>query len=233
MRRILPILTLIISTVAFGQLPKSLVESTERISMFDEYDGTLYMHHKYKESSVIDEKSGTFDAKLKYNIYTDALEYKSGSEYYSVNKTPTIHARIDDNYFYYCEFKNQRGLNRNGYYILVELNDKYRIYKRYTLEIKEPSLTTMTQLGESGRLKPIVTYFIEERGTIVELPMNKKEFLATFSDKGSELGSYIKKEKIRVRKEEDLIRLVAKYNALKSIESSPSRSLLTNVGRGN
>lgn len=233
MKRILLIIALIISTVAFAQLPKSLVESTERVSMFDDYDGSLYLSNKYKESSVIDEKSGTFDAKLKYNIYTDALEYKFGSELYTVTKTPTIHARIDDNYFYYCEFKNQRGIKRQGYYILVELNDRYRIYKKYNLEIKDPSQTTMTQLGESGRLKPVVSYYLEERGTIVELPMNKKEFLATFSDKESELGSYIKKERIKVRKEEDLIRLVAKYNALKSIESSPSRSLLTNVGRGN
>ncbi|GAA4276960.1 hypothetical protein GCM10022259_16840 [Aquimarina mytili] len=186
---------------------------------------------RYKESSVIDEKSGTFDAKLKYNIFTDALEYNQGSKFFEVVKSPTIHARIDGDYFYYCNFKSTRGLKRDGYYVLVELNDKYRIYKRFTLKIKEPSQNTLTQIEEAGQLKMITTYFVEEDGMIMELPMNKKDMLATFSDKENELKEYLKKEKIRLKKEEDLIRLVARYNALKSADSSPSQSLLSNVTR--
>ncbi|MBQ4818663.1 hypothetical protein [Aquimarina sp. MMG016] len=233
MRKLLLLLLLIFSTSVFAQLPRSLMTSTQRISSFDEYDGSVYMKSKYKESSVIDERSGTFDAKLKYNIYSDALEYKDGSNYFAIRKVPTIHARIDGDYFYYCNFKTQRGLKRDGYYVLVELNDKYRIYKRFTLDIKEPKKNDLTSLEEAGELKMVTTYYIEEAGMIMELPMSKKDMLATFSDKESELKQYMKKEKIRLRKEEDLIRLVSRYNALKSSDDTPSRSLLSNRSRGN
>jgi len=73
-----------------------------------------------------------------------------------------------------------------------------------------------------------VSYFLEENNIIVELPLDKKEILITaFSDKSDELKQYIKKEKIKLKKEEDLVRLVAKYNALKNLSSSPSNGLLS------
>ncbi|MDY8136683.1 hypothetical protein [Aquimarina sp. 2201CG5-10] len=233
MRKILLFLCLISSPLLFAQLPQSLVKSIKRTTTFDDYEGSIYMKSRYKEASVIDEKSGTFDANLRFNIYTDAIEYTINSNLYEVMKRPTIHVRIDGDYLYYCDFKNQRGLKRSGYYVLVELNEKYRIYKKLTLNITEPEKNTLTQLGEPGRIKSITTYYLEENGMIMELPTSKKDMLATFSDKQEELKKYIKKEKIRLRKEEDLIRFVARYNALKSIDSSPSRSLLSNRGRSN
>ncbi len=227
MRRLLLLLLLAITPSLFAQLPRNLLTSAERVSTFDEYDGSMYMKSRYKESSVIDEKAGTFDAKLKYNVFTDGLEYSQGSKLFEVIKSPTVHARIDGDYFYYCDFKSQRGLRRSGYYVLVELNDKYRIYKRFTLKIKEPAANALTQANEPGELRMMTTYYLEEGGVIMELPMNKKDMLATFSDKAGELKEYIKKEKIRIKKEEDLIRFVARYNALKSSDNNPSQSLLS------
>ncbi len=232
MNKLLLSLFLIMSSALFAQLPRDLLTSTQRVSTFDEYDGSIYMKSRYKESSIIDEKKGSFDAKLKYNIFSDALEYNQGSKLFEVLKSPTVHARIDGDYFYYCEFKNQRGLQRDGYYVLVELNDNYRIYKRFTLDIKDPSQSSLTQTSEPGQLRMITSYFLEESGKIMELPMNKKDMLATLSDKEDELKAYLKKEKIRLKKEEDLIRLVARYNALKSTDEGPSQSLLsTRSGR--
>ncbi len=228
MKKVLLLLFLAISTTLFAQLPRNLLTTAERVSTFDEFDGSIYMKGRYKESSVIDEKSGTYDTKLKYNIYTDALEFSQGSKLFNIVKVPTTHARIDGDYFYYCDFKSQRGLKRDGYYVLVELTDKYRIYKKFTLKIKEPTHNSLTQAEDPGLLRMITTYYLEESGVIMELPMNKKDMLAAFSDKGNELKEYLKTEKIRLKKEEDLIRLVARYNALKSTDSNPSQSLLSN-----
>ncbi len=234
MRKILLFLFLIISPFLFAQLPQSLLKPTKRISTFDEYDGSIFKSLRYKDASVIDEKSGTFDAKLRYNAYSDALEFKKGSELYKLVNNPTTHARIDGDYYYYCDFKTQRGLRRSGYFILVELNERYRIYKKYIVKITEPEKKGSTNgIASSGKVQIKTSYYLEERGVIMELPTNKKEILATLSDKEEELKSYIKKEKIKVRKEEDLIRLVSRYNALKSSDANPSRSLLSTRSRRN
>ncbi len=231
MKKIATILILFATTSVFAQLPESLLVPTQRATAYDDYEGTVYSKTKYQESSIIDERSGTHNAKLKYNISTDALEYKKDENLYHIEKQPTIHARIDGEYFYYCNFKNPRGVDRPGYYILVELNDQYRIYKKYTLKIKDPINNEVTHSHMPGELRMIVTYYLEENDMILELPMNKKEMLASFSDKEEELKAYLKKEKIRFRKEEDLIRLVARYNALKSNDTTRTRSLLSNVMR--
>ncbi|WP_103069954.1 hypothetical protein [Aquimarina sediminis] len=232
MRKILLFTCLALSSAIFAQLPRDLLKTTTKDYTFEDYDGSIYMKGSYKESSVIHEKSGTFDAKLKYNIHSDALEYSSGSKLYEVVKSPTIHARIDGDYFYYCEFQSQRGVDRRGYYVLVELTDKYRIYKRFTLKIKEPRESIAVGApSEPGAVRMKTTYYLEESGVIMELPMSKKDMLAAFNDKESELKEYLKKEKIRLRKEEDLIRFVARYNALKSDGVNTSRSLLSNRDR--
>ncbi|WP_271767377.1 hypothetical protein [Aquimarina algiphila] len=235
MKRILLVLCLAAFSASFAQIPTSLLVPTSRVNTFDEYDGSIYLKSRYKESSVIDEKSSAYDAKLKYNIYNDGLEHTSKSgELYELVKRPTVHARIDGDYFYYCNFKSPRGLDREGYYVLVELTDRYRIYKRFTLEIKDPEKKAVVSSGiaEPGSIRTITSYYIEEAEVIMELPLNKKEMLATFSDKENELKEYIKKEKIRLKKEEDLIRFVARYNALKSDETSQNRSLLSNATSG-
>ncbi len=233
MRIILLYLFLVISPALFAQLPISLLTPTERINAFDDYEGSMYMKGNYKESSIIDEKTGTFDAKLKYNFYTDALEYAKNSDLYVVNKNTTIHARIDGDYFYYCEFKTQRGLREEGYFVLVELNDRYRIYKKFTSKILNKIEGTIQRESTKGEIRMITTYYLEEAGVIMELPMNKKGMLAAFSDKKEELIQYLKQTKIRFRKEDDLIRLVSRYNALKNSDSGPSRSLLSNTDRNN
>jgi len=231
-RKILQLLVLAISPVLFAQLPTSLLEPAKRIAMFDEYEGSMYKTLRYKEASVIDEESGTFDSKLRYNAYSDALEFKKGSDLFRLVKRPTSHARINGDYYYFCEFKTQRHLKKHGYYVLVELNENYRIYKRYNVEVTEPDPKGSTSgTAAPGKLKIKTKYYLEERGIIMELPMNKKKILAALNDKEAELKRYIKKEKIKVRKEEDLIRLVSRYNALKSSGNRPSRSLLTNRGR--
>ncbi len=232
MKNILPLLFLLFSTMIFAQIPRSLIEPIDKTYPFgDDYTGSIYKKIYYEEASVIDEKSGTFDTKLKYNIYHDTMEYSTGSELFHVLKVPTIHIRIDSDYYYYCEFKNQRGISKNGYYILVELNSKYRIYKKLSLDIAHPqSGGSVISVGSASRgsIKTRTHYYLEENNIIMELSSNKKDLLASFSDKENELKKYIKKEKISLRKEDDLIRLIAKYNALKSVNPGPSRSLLSN-----
>ncbi len=234
MRKLLQITILLTTTFLSAQFSRPLGIPSETITELESYAGSIYENKEYQKGTVIDTKSGTFDIRLKYNIYTDALEHKQGGKLYEVIKTPSTHVRINDDYYYYCGFKTQKGIRKNGYYILVELNEQYRIYKKYELNITEPKeMDPTTGSSTTGKIKTTTTYYLEENETILELPMNKKDLLSSFSDKEEELKTYIKKEKIRLKKEEDLMRLVAKYNSLKNSDSNQSRSLLSNRVQSN
>ncbi len=230
-------LFLFFSSMIFAQLPISLKEESESIDSFDEYRGSIYHTLNYTKSSVIDEKSSKYDAELRYNIFTDALELKkTGNEMFTIIKSPTTHARIDDEYFYYCEFATRNGSRQDGYYVLVELNQNYKIYKRYSLKIIDPkkgSSVVNSEIENEGKIIKLTKYYIEEDGIIIELPMKKKDLLSVLGDEMDKLKDYIKKEKIRLRKEEDLIRLVSRYNTIKNTDTNQPRSLLSSMGQNN
>ncbi len=234
MRKVLQLLIFFTTTALFAQLPQHLLKSGNKLSKYDKYSGSVYVHKEAQPAHLTDESTSAYDIKLNYNIYNDALEYKTGDELFEITKNPTIYARINNDYYYYCNFKTQKGTRKNGYYILVELNDAYRIYKKHELKITDPvEMETMPGNMTMGKIKLVTTFYLEENETIMELPLNKKDILFAFADKENELKEYIKKEKIKLKKEEDLLRLVAKYNALKNINSNLSQSLLSSTVRNN
>jgi len=233
-RNTLRIFVLMISPVLFAQLPPSLITPVEETPDFRDYSGSVYKTLAYKKASLINEELGTFKTKLRYNIYTDAIQCKKDSKTYQLIKNKTTHARINEDYFYYCEFRNQRDVNRPGYYVLIELTDNYRIYKKYTIDIQPPQKRIIIGAADSqGQLSLETTYYLEQDDVIMELPMNKKKMLEALSDKKDELSRYIKEKRINIRKEEDLKHLVSRYNALKATDSNPSTNLLTNTGKRN
>ncbi|WP_378181831.1 hypothetical protein [Aquimarina sp. SS2-1] len=234
MRNLLHMLIFLTTSTLLAQLPEELLRVTEETKVFESYVGTVYTDKKYQDATVIAEKIGTFDAPIRFNIFNDALEYTDGSNLFEVIKSPTTHARIGNDYFYYCTFKDERGFNQHGYYVLLELNEQYRIYKKYDLEVTEPKdMDNNTGSAQIGKIKTKETYYLEENNTAIALPTKKSDLLEAFSDKKEELKAYIKKEKIKTRKPEDLVKLVAKYNALKNIDANPSRSLLSNRAQNN
>lgn len=230
MRKILLFALILASTMLHAQLPQVILTKTKKVIAFDEnYDGTIYKDTWKKKSIVVDEKSGSYEAKLRYNIYSDRIEVKDASGLQSLVKSAPIHVKIDDDYYYYCEFKTRRERPKKGYFVLVHLADDFKIYKKYDLDIKQPNDNTNfnTEQGKPGIIKLVTTYYLEEHNTIVELPLKKKEMLALFEAKHNELEKFFKNEKIKLRKEEDLIKFVSHFNSLTG--TSRQRGLLSNL----
>ncbi|WP_130284720.1 hypothetical protein [Aquimarina brevivitae] len=234
MRKLLQIIIVLFTASGMAQLPQELLTATEKTTVFDSYVGSIYSNDDYQGATVVAEKTGTFKVPVRYNIFNDAIECEDGSQLYELAKTPTTHVRIGDDYFYYCKFKSERGFNKEGYYVLVELTDFYRVYKKYELDVTEAkAMDANTGAAQIAKIETRETYFLEENGTIVELPTNKKDLLAVFSDKEEALKEYMKEERIKPKKEEDLLKFVAKYNGLRNLDANPTRSLLSNRVQNN
>lgn len=225
------LLTLLcVTATTYAQLPTSMIQRAKRIVKYNDYTGSIYRSINYVDASVIQENAGAFDGKVRYNIHSDRMEYESDNDLYEIKKQENIHVKLGSEYYYYCRFTDLEGYNQHGYYVMIELTDNYRIYKKYYTKIINPSVKSAVnnQLPEAGKIRVKVAYFLEEDNLVVELPMNKKALIEQFSDKKDQLLSYAKQQKIRFKKEEDLIRLISKYNALKNEDEGQSRSLLSN-----
>ena len=63
-----------------AQLPAQLLNPTEKTTIFESYVGTIYAHKEYLNSNTIDEKTGTYNALLRYNIFSDVIEREPYAE---------------------------------------------------------------------------------------------------------------------------------------------------------
>lgn len=215
MKQLYLMLLAVIPLFITAQIPESLLSPKEKIMLFDEYQGSIYETLKYQKSSLIDENSTSYETRLRYDIYSDVIEFKKDDDVFQIAQKESVYARIGSDLYYYCEFKNRRGLPFHGYFVLVDQNDDYRVYKRYSLQIKEPEKKGIS-FGEliPGNIRQIATYFLEHNGRLIEIPTSKKDFFDLFDDKKSELQNFITSQKLKLKKEEDLIALMSKYNEL-------------------
>ncbi len=224
---------LLVTSSLFAQLPEMLIEPLVKTKLFEKYDGSIWKQRKFIESKISNENIGDFIVNLRYNIYTDAMEFSNNSkELYTLKENIDTTIKLEDDEYHYCEFKTERGQNRSGYYILVELNDSYRVYKKYRVEITKVSKASYSGIvvassNSLGSIHLKTTYYIEENGAVMGLPTEKKEILAILDNESEVLKKLMKKEKLRMKKEEDVLRVVSQYNTMRKSNDS-SKSLLVN-----
>jgi len=225
---------LVFPSILFAQLPESLLDILNRTTMisYKDYEGSVYKPMRYSSADILDEQSGTYTGKLRYDIFSDHMEYKDGSSLYTIRKKQTINIRLGDNHYYYCTFKDQRGLNKEGYYVMVALHDEFRIYKKQSTIIKHPK-TKERVVENKGSIRVSTAYYLEENGVLLELPLKKEDLLSVLSDKTEELDLFMTTEKIKPKKEKDLVRLVNKYQSLKNVLIENNRSMLTKASKTN
>jgi len=181
MRNLIQVLTLLTCSVIFAQLPQDMLNSSKKITKFEKYAGSIYSNKEFQKSNIVYKNEKSFDLPLNYNIYTDAIEYEKNLDLFEIAKDPATFAQINGDYYYYCDFKTNRGQSRKGYYVLVEANESYRIYKKYEVEITDPAeKESMPGNFTMGKIKLVTTFYQEKNDVISDLPMNKKDILAAF-----------------------------------------------------
>ncbi|MEM6721727.1 MAG: hypothetical protein AAF611_20530 [Bacteroidota bacterium] len=106
-----------------------------------------------------------------------------------------------------------------GYYIQLTEGEKIKLYRRDRKKFMEINRTAYgsTTTSTFAKYKDQKSeFYIEygDSGTAVKLPKKKKSFMKLFASNESDIKSFIKKNKIKMTKETDLIRLIDYANSL-------------------
>ncbi|WP_459211359.1 hypothetical protein [Aquimarina rhabdastrellae] len=215
MKKILPLIFIVLPFFVFGQLPQEYLRSINNASSMEHYQGSMYLTKKASPSSVTKTYSESLEADLHYNLHTDTFEYKNAKRTYGILKNPSIQIEMDNKKFTYHKFKDYYHLNKAGYYVLLEKNTRYRIFKKYILKILEPEKTLIkSETLNSGKLKLTTSYFLEENNVIIELPKSSKKLLSLFDKHKKEVKEYMKQEKLKLKKEEHLIKILSYFSSI-------------------
>lgn len=144
---------------------------------------------------------------LRYNIFLDTIEVVEKGDVYELPKeepTPDFTFLTTKEKLVFVKTNDLYS----GYFF--ELNEgKYRILKKVMTKYQPATPAPNTLIaGTPAQFilqKPI--YFIQSENSFTKIPKNAKELAADFPNKAKEIKDFVDKNKIKLNREEDLIKL--------------------------
>lgn len=170
--------------------------------------GILELHDGKKSEEIL----------LRYNIAQDIFEILQGKDTLTINRPFEIKNIFLNNktFIYDPKLRENEDRKQNGFFEVL-VNGKLTLYKKSKKDLSFDSFAGNYQ-GGSGTKEYYYVDKISFVGKTSEGPAflikSSKSLINNLSDHKSEVKSYIKKQNIKLKKEEDLIKLVEFYNQL-------------------
>ena len=196
-----------------GGLERSVVTNARKA---ETATGSQYFSEVFVPANVKD-KGITL---IRYNAYTDQIEYKNNLDKVSPlpsEKDVIITTTDKRNAFEYLDYTTDENENISGYLNLISNNDKVKIYSRLRVFLQDATEPTSgyTTYKPANYKKASTKYFIRiKEKSVVALPTRKKDLISMFPGKDKEIAAFIKENKISLSEEEDLKKLGEYLNTL-------------------
>jgi hypothetical protein len=211
------------SQMMFGQLTDlSLIDPTfndyfikninsKKAYEYQDIEGSPYLNSEFMDGVLYLKDSTAVKLPLRYNIYTDEMEYQLKGSNYSVGNPQSLNKiLLGESVFVYLPF-----IQKGGYFELFELGNCFLVQKK------------MLKFNPAESAKPIVgvaipAKFIRERDIFYMVVnhsqafkiVNMKAVINALQDQKLKIENFIKQEKIKNTKKENLIKIVKYYNSL-------------------
>jgi len=172
------------------------------------YEGTPYLFERFSGADIVlNAGQGYEDVPMNYNIYSDDFEYMIDNVSYVLGNNDIVSLiSINDRNFCYMTY-TYNSAQIKGYLELIADGD-FRFFKKHRVIYTESQPTTGYKEAQPPRFSPrSPDYFIELNNNEV-VYFNKLNDLADLiPEEGDRIKDYIKGNKLKARKEEDIIEI--------------------------
>lgn len=175
---------------------------------YTEIEGSPYLNDTWSRGTVRAKHNGkTYElTKMRYDAYKDELEYEENQKPYRFGSEIT-------------EFVTNDGIFRNGFPIYESLtarsfyqilyDGKVKLLKRTTARVQTEKL--YSSATQTKRFIKEESLYLFKNGILTRLKKDKKSLLEALGEKQDELDAFIKDQKLKLSKEEDILRVIEKY----------------------
>jgi hypothetical protein len=181
----------------------------------DEIDGTPYLDYEFKVGTVLTADSISYkDIPLRYNCFNDALEFKKEKTSYDLQpKTKIKRAEFGGQVFTYRDFESDSGNDKSFFAILAE--GKATLYARFNVKFYEPEPLKGFADAKPARFGDLTeTYYVSIKNAPARKILSNKKLIEVLGDKQKEVETFISKQKLSIKKVNDLKKIIAYYNSL-------------------
>ena len=178
-----------------------------------EIDGNPYVNKEWKPGSIsFKSGSSTELDQINYNIFVNKISYKkNGVEFNPVSSYNITGFTIGKRHFIFDEIGNTG--RKTMYEVLSE--GEIRLLKKYITKIKPGQASNGIVRETNDRYNDEKEYYSKKEGAPVsQLKLKNKDLLVVFKDKEKGIRKYIEANKLKARKEEDLVLMFIQFNSM-------------------
>lgn len=177
--------------------------------------GSPYLDEKFTPGKITTNDGAVYtDIPLRYNGFTDDLEFQKGTDSYNIDPKTNVKRAEFGGQVFSCLTYNEGGKIKKGFFeILTEGNATLAV--RYTVKFLERGETKAYAEPTPARFEEAKKeYYLAIEDEPARFISNKKSLLEMFGDKKDVMETYISKNKIPVRGDDALTKIVVYYNSL-------------------
>ena len=195
--------------------------STTPVVLNDRVDGTPYINEKFSPAVISASENNIFY--VRYNAVKDEIEVKGEhNSAYALNKyRRDITIQLIAQKKTYQNFMYIDSDNTQTFDYFVHISDPKANIKLLKKEVvkffDEKVQVTGYDTPQDAKFKRLADKYFIKKGNenAIVIPSNKKEFAKLFPKHEQEVFSYLKSERIKLKKEESLSKLFSYLNSLK------------------
>jgi hypothetical protein len=182
-------------------------------------EGTPYYDETFNSANIAPINKVFF---VRYNAALDDMEVIQSSDTLIMNKNNrnyVIKQNKGNITYRILQYDESKSDDKLGYYVELTKGTNVKLYRKDRKKFVESKQASYNGNlgGTSAKFKKQKSEFYVEyngSGEAVKLPKKKKAMIKAFAGKESAVKKFIKENKIKVTKEEDLVKLIDYVNSL-------------------
>ncbi|WP_282054600.1 hypothetical protein [Maribacter luteus] len=196
--------------------------NTGLLDLNNDIEGSPFFDENFIKGSVYFKNDYMGESYLRYNAYSEEIQIKKTQleeeEFGALLKDPDLYCIIDSKKLKFLEYKDADGNLKRGYFTTLVSSGKYFLFvKRVKLFKKGKSAPTSLTAAISPKFIDKIDYYFmkEDSGKLYKVVHNKNKFVSLFGkDYKNRIKSFMRKNKIDLKKESDLLTLFYYINTL-------------------
>jgi hypothetical protein len=181
----------------------------------EDVEGSAYLNEEFINGAVILATGAEYsDIPLRYNVYNEQIEFRNHKgDVFNINNPASINKlTIGPSKFIYVKYI--RSKNEIHLFAEVIAEGKLSLLKHHRINLQPAKQAETHKAAQPPKFVKIPSeYLIKKEDGNVQLIKNKKELLNILSDKSKRIEEIIDREKLSVKVEGDLKRIVEFYNS--------------------
>lgn len=213
--------TILFSIIISAQSPSYESRAFDKLS-FDTFDlraeglnGTSYIQSDFLPANVEKYDSLLF---LRYNAFQDEMEIKKDKTYFIPKKIGLSVIFKGTNFTYKIFSFESKGKIKLGFLKVLQEGPRMSLLlQEKIIFVEEVKPKTGYEEYEAPRLKRIKDklFYSEKNNVALEIPKKKKDILNIFSNNLVEIKSFVNKNRLNVKNQKNIIKIIEYYNTLK------------------